>query len=193
MSEQELQAKLDELAKELEVPGASVGVLIDGEEHYAFTGATCTEHSLPVDASTLFQFGSTGKTYTATALLRLEEQGLVDLDAPVRTYVPELVLKDDDVACRVTVLQLLNHTAGWEGDLMTDTGAGDDALEKYVGLMADIQQVAPLGSSVSYNNASLSLAGRIIEKVTGSTFEKAIGDLLLTPLGMTNTLSLIHI
>ena len=183
----ELQAKLDELAKELEVPGAAVGVLLDGEEHYAYTGVTNVEHPLPVDESTLFQFGSTGKTYTATAILRLVDQGKVDLDAPVRTYLPELKLKDEDVAQRVTVLQLLNHTAGWEGDLMTDTGTGDDALEKYVALMADIQQVSPLGSTVSYNNASLSLAGLIIARIQGTTYEKAIGDLLLEPLGMSST------
>lgn len=187
MSQAELQAKLDELLAELQVPGAAVGVLHDGAEHAAYAGTTSVENPLPVDAKTLFQFGSTGKTYTATALMRLVQQGKVALDAPVRTYVPELRLKDEDVASRVTVLHLLNHTAGWEGDLMEDVGAGDDALEKYVARMADIEQVSPLGETVSYNNASLSLAGRVIEKVTGTTYEKAISELLLQPLGMSDT------
>lgn len=119
--------------------------------------------------------------------MRLVEQGRVDLDEPVRTYVPELRLRDEDVSARVTVLQLLNHTAGWAGDLMDDTGDGDDALARYVALMADIEQVTPLGATVSYNNASLSLAGRVIEKVTGQTFEQAIRDLLFEPLGLTNS------
>jgi len=187
MSESQLQGKLDELLAEFEVPGAAAGVLYDGVEHSAYAGSTSVENPLPVDASTLFQFGSTGKTYTATALMRLVEQGKVALDAPVRTYVPELRLQDEDVAGRVTVLHLLNHTAGWEGDLMEDVGAGDDALEKYVARMADIQQVSPLGETVSYNNASLSLAGRVIEKVTDTTYEQAITDLLLRPLGMADT------
>jgi CubicO group peptidase (beta-lactamase class C family) len=182
-----LQDIVTALATELEVPGVSVGVVHDGEEHFAYAGVTSVENPLPVDDSTLFQFGSTGKTYTATALVRLAEQGRVDLDAPVRTYVPELRLKDEDVASRVTVLQLLNHTAGWEGDLMEDMGNGDDSLEKYVERMATIEQVSPLGETVSYNNASLSLAGRVIEKITGTTYEKAIGDLLLAPLGMSST------
>lgn len=182
-----LQDKVNELATELAVPGVAVGVIHEGEEHYGYAGVTSVENPLPVDQSTLFQFGSTGKTYTATALMRLVEQGKVDLDAPVRTYVPELQLKDDDAATRVTVLQLLNHTAGWEGDLMEDMGNGDDALAKYVARMAEIEQVSPLGATVSYNNASLSLAGRVIEKVTGSTFEMAIGDLVLGPLGMSST------
>ena len=187
MTDSDLERHVADLAAELEVPGVSVGVLHDGAEHYGYAGVTSVENPLPVDASTLFQFGSTGKTFTATAMMRLVDQGKVDLDAPVRTYVPELKLKDEDVARRVTVLQLFNHTAGWEGDMMDDTGAGDDALEKYVARMERLEQATPLGKTVSYNNASLSLAGRIIEKVTGSTYEKAVEDLLLKPLGLCDT------
>src|SRR5205823_2492861 len=83
---------------------------------------TSVENPLPVEENTLFQFGSTGKTFTATAMMRLVEQGKVDLNEKVRTYVPELKLKDDDVAREVTVLQLFNHTAGWQGDFFADTG-----------------------------------------------------------------------
>ena len=184
---QELQDKVRELAEEHHVVGVAVGILIEGEEHYAFHGVTSIDNPLPVDEHTYFQFGSTGKTYTATAMLRLVAQGKVDLDAPVRTYVPELKLRDEDVAQRVTVLQLFNHTAGWEGDMMDDTGTGDDALETYVARMERLQQVTPLGATVSYNNASLSLAGRVIEKVTGTTYEQAIRDLLLDPLGLDQT------
>ena len=188
MTEVQLEEKVAELAAELEVPGVAVGIIHNGVEHYAFTGVTSVRNPLPVDETTLFQFGSTGKTYMATAIMRLVEQGKVDLDASVRTYVPELRLKDEYAAEHVTVLQLLNHTAGWEGDLMEDMGNGDDSLEKYVTRMADLEQVSPLGSTVSYNNASLSLAGRLIEKVTGTTYEKAIEDLIFKPLGMADTL-----
>ena len=85
------------------------------------------------------------------------------------------------------MLQLLNHTAGWAGDYEKNTGTGDDALARYVAGMADIEQVSPLGAEVSYNNASLSLAGYLIEKVTGKTYEQAMQDLVLTPLAMTDT------
>jgi CubicO group peptidase (beta-lactamase class C family) len=179
-----LQDWVAEAAERLEVPGVAVGVYHDGEEHYAFAGVTSLENPLPVDEDTLFQFGSTGKTFTATAIMRLVDQGLVDLDATVRTYLPELVLSDESVAGAVTVLQLLNHTAGWSGDVFDNTGDGDDALARYVELMADVEQVTPLGSTVSYNNASLSIAGRVIEKVTGKTFEQAIRELLFEPLGL---------
>lgn len=182
-----LQEKLTELATELEVPGVVAGVVRGGEVETACFGVTNLEHPLPVDEGTLFQFGSTGKTLTATALMVLAERGLVDLDAPVRSYLPELVLKDEDVAAKVTVLQLLNHTAGWMGDVFEDTGDGDDALAKYVAHMATLPQVTPLGASVSYNNASLSLAGHVIARVHGTTYEQAVKELVLEPLGLTHT------
>ncbi|HSK24579.1 MAG TPA: serine hydrolase domain-containing protein [Egicoccus sp.] len=184
VTEQDLRDQVRAGAEELGVPGVSVGVHHDGQAHYAYHGVTSVENPLEVDENTIFQFGSTGKTFTATAMLRLVERGDVDLDAPVRRYVPELRLEDEDVAERVTVLHLLNHTAGWAGDLMDDTGSGDDALERYVTRMADLEQEFPLGTGVSYNNASLSLAGRVIEKVTGQVFEAAIRELILDPLGL---------
>jgi len=182
-----LQDKVSELADALGVPGVAASVWLDGAATYAYHGVTSVENPLPVDGSTLFQTGSTGKTYTATAMMRLVEEGLVDLHAPVKRYLPELRLKDAYAEANVTVLQLFTHTAGWDGDVMTDTGDGDDALERYVALLADVEQVNPLGAAVSYNNAALSVAGRVIEVVTGSTFERAVRDLLFTPLGLTSS------
>jgi CubicO group peptidase (beta-lactamase class C family) len=182
-----LQEKLSQLADELQVPGAAAGVYLDGEEIYGFHGVTSVEQPLEVNEHTLFQFGSTGKTFTATAVMRLVAAGRVDLDAPVRRYVPELRLKDASVAEAVTVLQLFNHTAGWDGDFFDDTGNGDDALARYVERMANLEQVSPLGSAVSYNNAALSLAGRLIEKVTEKPYEAAMRELIFEPLGLNNT------
>lgn len=184
-TETELQAQASVLANELDVPGAAVGVVFGDADHAAFHGVTSVEDPLPVDVNTLFQNGSTGKTYTSTAILRLVERGEMDLDAPARTYVPELQLKDEQVARDVTLLQLLNHTAGWDGDLFEDTGEGDDALDRYVARMATIEQVTPLGSTVSYNNASLAVAGKALERVTGKVYEDVIHELVFEPVGMT--------
>jgi CubicO group peptidase (beta-lactamase class C family) len=183
-----LETQVRELAEELGVPGVSVGVFHEEQERYAYHGVTNVENPLPVDGSTLFQFGSTGKTFTSVAMLRLVDDDKVDLDAPVRTYVPELRLADEEAAATVTVLQLLNHTAGWFGDDFTDTGDGDDAIARYVAHMAELRQLAPPGRIVSYNNASLSLAGRVIENVTGQTFERVITELVLDPVGLKDTL-----
>ena len=183
-----MDARVRELAGELQIPGVAVGVFHEDEERYAYHGVTSVDNPLPVDEHTLFQFGSTGKTYTSVALLRLVEEGKVDLDATVRTYVPELTLRDPKAAERVTVLQLLNHTAGWDGDFFEDTGDGDDSLARFVERMAILQQLTPPGFIVSYNNAALSLAGRIIEKVTGSLYERAVKELVLDPVGLSETL-----
>ena len=186
LSTKQLQEHVTARATELGVPGVAVGILIDGDEQYAFHGVTSIENPLPVDEHTLFQFGSTGKTYTATAMMRLVEQGLVDLNERVKTYLPELELQDKDVEKHVTVVHLFNHTAGWSGDVLDNTGDGDDALEKYVALLGGVPQETPLGKSASYNNAALSIAGRIIEKVTGKTYEQAIKELIFEPLGLDN-------
>lgn len=164
-----------------------MGIFHDERETYAYHGVTNVDGPLPVDEGTLFQFGSTGKTYTAVALLRLVQAGSVDLDAPVRHYVPELKLRDEAAAASVTVLQLLNHTAGWDGDFFADTGDGDDALARFVERMADLEQISPPGFIVSYNNAAVALAGRIVEKVTGLTYERALRDLVLDPVGLDMT------
>ena len=184
----ELQDVVGALAEELHVPGVAVGVLHDGREAHAFHGVTSIENPLPVDERTLFLCGSTTKTFTATAIVRLVGQGLVDLDAPARTYVPELRVEDEEAAASVTVLQLLNHTSGWDGDFFRNTGDGDDALARYVEAMSGLTQVTPPGAAVSYNNAAFGVAGRLVEKVTGSPYETALRELLLGPLDLQDTL-----
>src|SRR5579872_4975599 len=180
----QLQENVSQVASELNVPGVAVGIVIDGHAEQAFHGVTSIENPLEVNAETLFQYGSTGKTFTSTAIMRLVQDGKIDLDAPVRTYVPELRLQDEDVAQRVTVLQLLNHSAGWQGDFFEDTGRGDDAVARYVEKMSELEQVYPLGQQASYNNGALVLAGRVNEKVAGLVYERAIEQLLLQPLGL---------
>lgn len=186
VEEKQLQGFVEEAAERHGVPGTAVGIYLDGEEQYAFHGVSSIENRVPIDEDTLFLFGSTGKTFTATAIMRLVEQGKVALDEKVRTYIPELKLKDEDVAREVTVLHLLNHTGGWEGDFMESTGEGDDALARYVERMAELEQVTPLGETVAYNNAAVNLAGRIIEKVTGKLYDKAMKELIHEPLGLNN-------
>jgi CubicO group peptidase (beta-lactamase class C family) len=112
------------------------------------------------------------------------EQGTLALDAPVRTSLPDFQTADPSVAARVTLRQLLNHSAGWLGDDFEDTGPGDDALARYVAGMARLPQLTPLGTVFAYNNAAVALAGRVIEVATGVPYEGAVRELLLKPLGL---------
>ena len=131
--------------------------------------------------------GSVTKTFTATALMRLVAEGQVELDAPVRRYVPELKLADEQTAAEVTVLNLLNHTAGLDWRIITDTGDGDDALARQVAKLAELKLIAPPGTRASYSQAGYNLAGRIVEKVTGLTYERAVASLLFEPLGLSHS------
>ena len=100
----------------------------------------------------------------------------------MRRYLPDFRTSDPSVAARVTVRQLLNHTAGWLGDDFEDTGTGDDALARYVAGVARLPQLTPPGEVFHYNNAALGVAGRVIEAVTGTTFERAARELVIDPL-----------
>ncbi|MGD8404605.1 MAG: serine hydrolase domain-containing protein [Anaerolineales bacterium] len=173
--------------KRLKIPGVSIGIYHNGKEYAAGFGVTSVENPLPVTADTLFQTGSISKTFTGTIFMRLVEDGKVDLDAPVHTYLPKLKLADKDVAERVTIRHLLTHTGGWIGDYFNEYGNGDDALAKMMRDIAKLEQVTPLGETFSYNNAGFNIAGRVVEVVTGKPFEQAAKELLLDPLGLDMT------
>jgi CubicO group peptidase (beta-lactamase class C family) len=180
----DLDAFVAKRMAELQVPGVAVGIVAGNDEYAAGFGVTNLDHPNPVDTETLFQIGSTTKTVTGTALMRLVEEGKVDLESPVREYLPDFRVADASVSEEVLVRHLVTHSPGWSGDDFTDTGRGDDALARYVDEMSDLPQIAPLGDFFSYNNAGFSLLGRIIEVVTHQTYEDAVQELVLTPLGL---------
>ena len=180
----ELVAKV---MKEKDVPGVAVGVLHEGEVTVASFGVTNVDHPLPVTYETLFQIGSITKTFTGTAIMRLVEMGKLDLDGRVRTHVPDFKVSDEMAASQATIRHLLTHAGGWVGDFFDDTGAGDDALSKYVGNMADLEQLAPVGTVLSYCNSGFCVAGRAIEAVTNKSYEAALKELVLEPLGLTDS------
>lgn len=183
----ELDAKIEALMARFHVPGVAVGLYYQNREYVRGYGVTNVSHPQRVDGDTLFRIGSTTKTFTGTAVMRLTEMGKIDLGAPVRTYLPGLRLADESVAATVTVRQILNHSAGWLGDDYANYGRGDDALTKYVAGMALLRQLTPVGTILAYNNAAVDLAGRVIESVTGASYEEAIGKLVLEPLGLRQT------
>jgi CubicO group peptidase (beta-lactamase class C family) len=178
--------------QELGVPGVAVGVLRNGQEFTAGFGITNVEAPVPVDPKTLFQIGSISKTFTATVAMHLAEAGKLDLDAPVRAYLPDLKLRDEAAAAGATMRHLFSHTGGWLGDYFEDTGSGDDALTRIVANMAELPQYTPLGETFSYNNAGFYLAGHVIETVTGKSYEQNVKELIFDPLGMDNSFFFAH-
>ncbi len=173
------------------VPGVALGVIDNGVLRTRGLGVTNVEDGVPVDGHTVFPIASISKTFAATAMMRLVEQGKVDLQAPVRKYLPVFKVRDAAAGRDVTVWNLLTHTGGWEGQVSAPE-RGEDTLRNFVTTISDLMQVAPLDSTRgkpaaavwSYNNAGFSVAGRVIEAVTGTSINRAIRDLVFTPLGL---------
>ena len=169
--------------KEYGVPGVALGIVADGVVTMRGIGVTNVEDPLPVDAHTVFPIASISKTFAATAMMRLVEQGKVDLRAPVRTYLPEFRVRDAAASSDVTVWHLLTHLGGWEGQV-SGQERGTETLKTFVASVADLMQSAPPGRAWSYNNAGFSIAGRVIEVVTGTSINRAMRDLVFQPLGL---------
>ncbi|MGH3490944.1 MAG: serine hydrolase domain-containing protein [Actinopolymorphaceae bacterium] len=169
------------------VPGIAVGVLQDEHVESLAYGITSIDTRQPVSPDTIFQIGSISKVFTATLVLQLADEGLLGLDTPVVSYLPDLRLADDHARATITLRQLLSHTSGLEGDRFLDHGRGDDGLTAAVASYDTLRQWAPPGRLWTYCNAGFSLAGRVVEQVTDQTFEAAIKERLFDPLGLERT------
>ena len=170
-----------------QVPGVVVGVLHGAEELVAAFGVTNIDHPLEVTDETLFQIGSTTKTFTATALMRMVDDGRLDLDAPLQKYLPDFSLANEEWARRVTPKHLLTHTGGWEGDYLSIHpvgGRGRDALARAIEAMPRVPLLTPPGTLFFYNSVGFSVAGRLLEVLTGQRYERALRELVLAPLGL---------
>jgi CubicO group peptidase (beta-lactamase class C family) len=170
--------------REFQVPGVAIGIFDNGVITTRGLGVTNIEEPLPITDHTVFPIASISKTFAATMMMRLVEQGKIDLKAPVRKYLPDFKVRDEAVSKDVTVWNLLTHTPGWEGQV-SGADRGEDTLRNFVAsVMPDLMQVAPPAAAWSYNNAGFSVAGRVIESVTGTSINRAVRDLVFTPLGL---------
>src|SRR5262249_55047316 len=135
--------------------------------------------------------GSVSKTFTATAIMTLVERGRLTLDDRVRDHLPAFRLVERGLAEKLTIRHLLTHTGGFDGDWFLvyppALGEGEDALGRLVVRVADAPQLFQPGTGWSYNNAGFSLAGRILEVVTGQSYGAALRGLVLRPLALERT------
>ena len=183
----DLQARLERLIAEHKIPGATLGVL-QGDDVSLFAAGVLNKNTgVEVTTDSLFQIGSITKVWTATQVMMLVDEGVLDLDEPVVTYLPEFKVADADVTKRVTLRDLLSHRSGIGGDHILETGRGDDTLERYLETCTEIGQEHDLGATMSYCNTGFSVAGRILEKVTGKTWDQHLRERIIGPLGLTHT------
>jgi CubicO group peptidase (beta-lactamase class C family) len=173
------------------VPGITISVVHNGEMIFAKGyGYGDLETRRAVDpAVTLFRPGSISKTFTWTAVMQLVEQGKLDLNADVRTYLKDVEIPDT-FSEPITMLDLMSHSPGWE-----DSGLGHlfgnkaDAVPDFREYMKTHQpeRVRPPGKVSAYSNYGTALAGLIISNISGMVFEDYIDQNILGPLGMNDS------
>lgn len=172
-------------------PGCAVGVSLGGESVFekAF-GLAEMQHNIANTPQTIFESGSVAKQFTAAALVLLQQDGKLNIDDPVRKYIPEL----PDYGSPLTIRHLLNHTAGlrdW-GSVMALTGAGrgDRVITQELALDVISHQkyldFKP-GAEYSYSNSGYNLAAIIVERVSKQKFSAFLEDRIFRPLGMKNS------
>ncbi|MFN8446165.1 MAG: serine hydrolase domain-containing protein [Caldilineaceae bacterium] len=177
-----------------QVPGAALGIVQGGELVYAKGfGVSELGSQTPVTPESVFFMASISKSFTGMAIMQLVEEGKIDLDTPVTTYLPYFSMADP-LAKGITIRQLVSHTSGMAdyGDWMADATApekrtDDKALEDYVRSFSDGSLLFSPGQGWSYSNSGFDTLGDVIAKVSGQSYEAYVQEHILTPLGMSES------
>lgn len=190
-----LEALIDDAITEAvgsdHIAGGTVAIVKDGKILLAKGyGYADREAKLPVDPSrTVFRVGSVAKPFVGTAVMQLVEQGKLDLDADVNRYLSTFQIPRT-YAEPITLRHLLTHTAGFEERIIgNDRNRREDDIRPLAEALPDLMpaRVRPPGKIASYSNWSVTLAGHIVELVSGLSFAEYVERHIFAPLGMTHS------
>ncbi len=161
-------------------PGMSVAITDRTHTIRILTfGYANLESKTPVSEETRFPIGSISKSMTSLALLQLHDRGLIDLNAPVRTYLPWWTIGGGN---KIVVHQLLSHTAGIPDDYTFDGSYGYE-----IAMLRNTHTIFPPGTKWAYSNDGLATAGAIAATVSGRPWQDGILSTVFTPIGMTHS------
>jgi len=173
------------------IPGLALGI-VQGDQVIHMRGFGDADSSgREVTPQTPFIIGSVAKSFTALAVMQLVEAGKIDLDAPVRRYLPWFRVADKQASAKITVRHLLNQTSG----LSTKTGrsfqgsgdTSDSAIEKAVRKLRTAELTAPVGAKHQYSTINYSVLGLIVQTVSGQSYETYVQKNIFDPLRMGNS------
>src|SRR6187551_2907067 len=186
---------IDQIFKEYadsnHLPGVAYGLVVDGKLVYKGNiGYTDIEKKIPVTSSSLFRIASMSKSFAAMAILKLRDEGKLNLDDPAYLYIPELKnLKYPTAdAPHITVRHLMSHSAGfpednpWGDRQLADT---DKDLLEFIGKQISFSN--PPGIAYEYSNLGFALLGKIITNVSGMRYQDYIKMNIWEPVGMNTT------
>jgi CubicO group peptidase (beta-lactamase class C family) len=169
-------------------PGFSVAIVDrEGPIFAKGYGVEVLGQSKPMTPDSIMAIGSLTKSFTAMAILQLEEQGKLSVDDKVTKYLPWFRTADKSISDQITLRMFLNNTSGlrpYFNTLLRNLGRGPDALEKGVRAMSSYKATRQPGESYEYFNEGWNVLGLVLEKVTGQPYEKYIGEHILKPLQM---------
>lgn len=179
---------VEEQLATLGVPGAALAVVQrDGAVHLRGFGRA-DGAGRPITPQTPLLIGSLTKSITAVAVMQLVEQGRVELDVPVRRYIPWFRVADPEASAQITVRHLLTHTSGISGrgeaDWLRRGDDAADAIERLVRALADTGLTAQPGTTWQYASANYVILGLIVEVVSGVSYERYVQEQIFAPLGM---------
>jgi len=171
-----------------EVPGVAVAVVIDGEVVLSEGfGIRDRETGAPVTSQTLFAIASDTKCFTAATLCALADDGLIDLDAPVRDTIPWFAMDDDHATALVSARDLLSHRTGLPRHDFVWYGETQLSLEDIVRALPHLPLSRQLRQTFQYNNLAYNTAGYLTEQITGQSWTESVQTRILDPLGMKAT------
>jgi CubicO group peptidase (beta-lactamase class C family) len=187
------EKKLDDLIqntlKTFDVPGISVGIIKDGKTIYSkgFGVRSLTTNQEMTDA-TLVGIASNSKSFTATALAILADEGKLNFDDKVSKYIPEFQMYDPYASQEVTIKDLLTHRAGLglgQGDLMFFPEGGTLTIEEIIHNVRNLKPENSFRNSFDYNNIMFIVAGEVIARISGLSWAEFIEQKIMKPVGMT--------
>lgn len=159
--------------------------ITQGEEIVYLKGYGSASSGQSITPQTPFYIGSVSKSFTALAVMQLVDQGLIDLDLPVETYLPWFVTADSTLSSHITIRHLLNQTSGLSNaSLRRPEITEETTLEESVRHLRQAELIAPPGTTFQYFNPNYNVIAQVVEEVTGQNFEAYLVDHIFNPLGM---------
>lgn len=185
--------QVDEICNSSGVPGASIGVIHNGDmiHNYNF-GYRDVKEQLPTTSDTVYGIGSVTKSFVVAGLAKLVEEEMLAWDTPVRDILPEFEQEDSYIAETLTIADILSHRSGLDGfgDMnLAFQGDGDMLLpkESLFSIVKQFKQLFPIRTNWSYLVWGYALAGAIIEKVTNQSVSSFVSETTFEPLSLNST------
>lgn len=186
-----IDSLVEKAIKKFDVPGMAVAVISDGKIiHIKGYGVRSLNTGLPVDQNTLFGIASNSKAFTAFALGMLVDQGKISWDDKVRKWIPEFRMYNSYVTEEFTIRDLLTHRSGLglgAGDLMLFPDSSDFELKDIIYNLQFLKPASGFRTKFDYDNNLYIVAGEVVKRASGISWEDFVETRILKPLGMTKT------